>query len=245
VIELSVVVPVYHEGEAARGVITEVAKRLRATGHEILVVYDEPDDPTVPVIEDIRRTHPEVRGVLNRLGRGPALALRAGFQAARGEAVVVTMADASDDPDDIPKMLAKLREGYDVVSGSRYMRGGRQIGGPRLKGLLSRLAGRSLRLFGGLGTCDATTAFKMYRKAVLDGLEIESRLGFDISLEVVVKASLAGYRVTEVPTVWRDRREGESKFRLLRWLPHYLRWYGLALTRGRLGARNRAVRAAL
>src|SRR4029077_427304 len=98
--ELSVVIPVYREGEAARAVIEGIASRL-SMPHEILVVHDEPSDPTVPVVADVARRYPAVRPLLNTLGRGPALALRAGFAAASGTAVVVTMADASDEPGDV------------------------------------------------------------------------------------------------------------------------------------------------
>lgn len=230
---LSIVVPVYREGEAARPVLTALAARA-PTPHEILVVHDEADDPTVPVVDALRTAHPQIRAVHNQLGRGPARALRAGFAAARGEAVLVTMADASDDPDDFAPMLARLVEGYDLVAASRYMRGGRQLGGPALKGLLSRLAGRSLHWLTGLPTADPTSAFKLYRKAMLERLELESDRGFEITLEITVKAFLAGYRITEVPTVWRDREQGQSNFQLLRWLPRYLRWYALALRKGLL-----------
>jgi len=243
-IELSVVVPVYREGEAARQVIEAVASRLTMP-HEILVVHDEPDDPTVPVVTEVARRHPAVRPLLNTLGLGPALALRAGFAAARGTAVVTTMADASDDPDDIARMYAKLREGFDLVAASRYMPGGRQEGGPRLKGFLSRLAGRSLHLLVGLPVNDATSAFRMYRKSLLDALRLESQHGFEIALEITVKAFVGGYRLTEIPTVWHDRVQGRSNFRLFRWLPRYLRWYWLALSRGLWRGHLRAVRHAL
>jgi len=242
---LSVVIPVYREGEAARETIEAVAAHAPQP-HEILVVHDEPDDPTVPVVEALRRTHPQVRALHNQLGRGPALALRAGFAAAQGTAVLVTMADASDDPHDIAPMLERIeRDGYDLVAASRYMRGGRQLGGPPLKTFLSRTAGRSLHLLAGLPTSDPTTAFKAYRKALLDRLDIESARGFEISLEITVKAFLSGGRITEVPTTWRDRTQGQSNFRLLKWLPHYLRWYRLALTKRFGRGRARAVRAAL
>jgi glycosyltransferase involved in cell wall biosynthesis len=244
-IRLSVVIPVYREGEAARGTIAAVAERAPQP-HEILVVHDEADDPTVAVVEDLRRTYPQVRAVHNQLGRGPALALRAGFATARGEAVLVTMADASDEPDDAAKMLDRIeREGFDLVAASRYMSGGRQLGGPPVKTFLSRSAGRSLHLLIGLPTSDPTSAFKMYRRTLLDRLDIESAHGFEISLEITVKTFLAGYRITEVPTTWRDRERGQSNFRLLQWLPHYLRWYRLALSKGLWRGRARAVRAAL
>jgi dolichol-phosphate mannosyltransferase len=228
---LSIVMPVYREGEAARATIAATARQA-ARPYEMLIVHDEPDDATVAVVEDLRSELPEVRAVHNRLGRGPALAIRAGFAQARGEAVLVTMADASDEPHLIRPMLERIEQGYDLVAASRYMPGGRQIGGPPLKTFLSRLAGRSLHLLVGLPTSDPTSSFKMYRRSMVERLGIESAHGFELALELTVKAHLGGYRITEVPTTWRDREQGQSNFRLFRWLPRYLRWYGLALRKG-------------
>jgi len=241
---LSIVVPVYREGEAARPTLEVLAARAPRP-HEILVVHDEPDDPTIPVVEQLRRAHPQLRAVHNTLGRGPALAMRAGFAAASGEAVLVTMADASDDVDDIARMLTRLEAGDDLVAASRYMRGGQQLGGPPLKTFLSRAAGRSLHGLVGLPTSDPTSAFKLYRRSMLEQLPLESAMGFELALEITVKAFLAGYRIGEVPTIWRDRVAGQSNFKLLRWLPRYLRWYGLALRKGLGGGRAGALRASL
>jgi dolichol-phosphate mannosyltransferase len=242
---LSIVVPVYREGEAARATLVALAGRAPRP-HEILVVHDEPDDPTLPLVAELAAAHPQIRAVHNTLGRGPAFALRAGFAAARGEAVCVTMADASDEPEDIARMLERLEAGYDLVAASRYMPGGRQLGGPPLKTALSRLAGRSLYALAGLPTRDPTSNFKLYRRAMVAALPLESGRGFEIALEITAKAFAAGYRITEVPTVWRDRTDGQSNFKLWQWLPRYLRWYGLALRTG-LGRRGRtgAVRTAL
>lgn len=243
-LRLSIVVPVYREGEAARATLTALATGAPGP-HEILVVHDEADDPTLPVVADLRRAHPQIRAVHNTLGRGPAWALRAGFQAARAEAVLVTMADASDEVADIARMLARLEAGDDVVAASRYMPGGQQLGGPPLKNFLSRAAGRSLHALIGLPTHDPTSSFKLYRRRMLERLTLESDAGFELALEITVKAFLAGYRIGEVPTVWRDRVEGTSNFKLARWLPRYLRWYGLALRKGWAGGRAGAVRAPL
>jgi hypothetical protein len=82
----------------------------------------------------------------------------------------------------------------------------------------------------------------MYRKSMVERLGVESAHGFELALELTVKAHLAGYRITEVPTTWRDREHGESSFRLFRWLPRYLRWYGLAFRKGLLGRASKATR---
>jgi hypothetical protein len=203
------------------------------------VVYDFEQDDTLPPLRRFRAARSgapgraDVRMLRNGYGRGALNAIRTGFESARQEWCLVCMGDLSDDMTAVAAMLAKADEGCDVVCGSRYMAGGRQIGGPRLKGLLSRLAGLSLHLVAGLPTHDATNSFKLYRRTLFDRVRIESRGGFEIGMELVVKAHLLGCRIGEVPSTWRDRSGGESKFKLFRWLPHYLRWYFLALA-GRL-----------
>ncbi len=147
-------------------------------------------------------------------------AIRAGISITKAEVVIVTMADLSDDITIVPRMVELIRDGgYDIVCASRYMRGGQQIGGPLLKKLISRVAGLSLHWLTGLPTHDATNAFRAYRRSVLNETEIESRGGFEYSLEITAKAYAAGRRITEIPSTWRDRSAGQSQFKLRAWLP--------------------------
>jgi hypothetical protein len=143
--------------------------------------------------------------------------------------VVVTMGDGSDDPGDIDAMYALARGGADVVAGSRYMRGGHQVGGPLLKRSMSRVAGLSLHWLGGLPIHDATSNYRLYSKRLLQQVAIESTGGFELGLELTVKAYALGMPVAEVPTTWRDRTAGQSRFRLWKWLPRYLRWYWVGI----------------
>ena len=143
------------------------------------------------------------------------------------------MADGSDEPHVVDPMVALARGGADVVSASRYMRGGHQLGGPPIKRLMSRVAGLTLHWFAGVPTHDPTNNFKLYSRRFLDTVTIESTAGFELALELTVKATLAGRRIAEVPTTWRDRTAGESNFKLRKWLPHYLHWYRAAFV-GRL-----------
>jgi len=230
--ELSVVMPVYNEGEALEPVLRALDSAVR-TPHEILVVYDFDADTTVPVIVRLTPEIDGLRGLRNDLGRGVLNAMKAGLAEARGSYVLISMADGSDDPACIDSMVELARSGADVVAGSRYMRGGRQIGGPPLKRLMSRVAGLTLHWFAGVATHDPTNNFKIYRRQFLDSVRIESSAGFELALELTVKATLAGRPVAELPTTWRDRTAGQSNFKLRAWLPHYLRWYGVAF-RGRL-----------
>ncbi|MDR3638963.1 MAG: glycosyltransferase [Isosphaeraceae bacterium] len=224
------IVPVYNEGANIGRALEEIDQRV-PLAKRVLIVYDFDEDDTLPVVRSLQSRYPGLELVKNTLGRGVVHAIRAGIAATRAEVVVVTMADLSDDVAIVPRMVELIRdEGYDIVCGSRYMRGGQQIGGPRLKKVLSRTAGLSLHWLAGLPTHDATNAFRAYRRSVLVGIEIESRAGFAYSLEVTAKAYAAGRRITELPSTWRDRSAGQSRFRLRAWLPHYLKWYVYALT---------------
>jgi dolichol-phosphate mannosyltransferase len=228
---LSIVVPVRNEADNIRPLFEALARDVKSTS-EVLLVYDSEDDPTLPEARKHAGMLPfELHLVRNTFGKGPANALRAGFASASGEAIVVVMADLSDDVSLIDEMRNRLKSGCDVVCGSRYMRGGRQVGGPLLKRTLSRIAGTSL-YFIGLPTHDATNAFKMYRTSLLRSLSIEGDGGFEISMEITVKSWLAGAQICEIPATWTDRVAGASKFRLMKWLPRYTHWYLYAL-RGR------------
>ena len=228
--DVDFIVPVYNEGKNIRRALEEIYARVERP-KRVLVVYDFDEDATVPVVRDLAHEFPGVELVKNEIGRGVINAIRSGVAAARAEVVVITMADLSDDLTVVDEMVRLIRdEGYDIVCASRYMRGGRQIGGPVLKKTLSRMAGLSLYWLGALPTHDATNAFRAYRLEVLRETPIESTGGFEYSLEITAKAYAAGRRVAEVPSTWRDRTAGESRFRLFRWLPRYLKWYTYALT---------------
>ena len=232
----SVVVPVYHEAETI-GPFCRAVRDAFPPGYELLVCYDVADDRTLPALAALPATDkpPVVRLVHNTLGRGVRWAIEAGLRAARGPVVIVTMVDLSDDYRLVAEMVARAEAGAAVVCPSRYMPGGRQLGGPWLKGLLSRAAGLSLHALAGLPTRDPTNSFKAYRKDFLDRTPIESAAGFSLALELTVKAHFAGERVEELPATWHDRTAGESRFRLTAWLPLYLRWYLWALRKRWLG----------
>jgi len=135
------------------------------------------------------------------------------------------MADGSDEYQAVDGMYERIREGYGIVVGSRYMQGGQQIGGPFLKGLMSRMAGISLHYLTGIPTHDISNSFRMYSRQVLNNIKIESTGGFELGMEITVKAYGLGYKITEIPTTWKDRSAGKSKFKLWAWLPKYLHWY--------------------
>lgn len=225
---ISLVVPVYQEAENIQPLLRDVEEWVREP-HETLIVYDFPEDNTLPAIAAMVPPCPNVRLVHNTLGKGVLNALKAGFQASTGDVVIVMMADRSDEPGDVEAMARLVREGADVVAGSRYARGGKQVGGPLLKRTLSRLAGESLHFLAGLPVRDATNNFRAYSRRVIEQIPVEGQVSFALALELTLKAHWRGWKVAEVPTTWRDRTAGHSRFKLWAWMPHYLRWYLLAM----------------
>jgi glycosyltransferase involved in cell wall biosynthesis len=224
--------PVFNEGEAVEPVLRSLSDFVQ-TPREILVVWDFDGDTTKPVVERLAPEIPGLRGVRNDLGRGVLNAMKSGIAEAKGDYILISMADGSDEPHLIDQMVALARRGADVVAGSRYMRGGAQVGGPPLKRLMSRTAGLTLHWIGGVPTHDATNNFKLYSRRFLDSVKIESQGGFELAIELTVKAALAGRTIVELPTTWRDRTAGQSNFKMRAWLPRYLRWYLVAM-RGRI-----------
>jgi hypothetical protein len=191
-----------------------------------MVVYDFDADNTVPVMQEIVAAgETRLRLVKNAYGRGVTGAIKTGLEAVESGPILVTMADLSDELSTVDRMYTLYLQGFDLVCGSRYMKGGQLIGGPFFKQLMSRVSGLTLHYFRGVPTHDATNSFKLYDAAMVHDLKVESVAGFELGLELTVKAFLNGYPIAEIPSTWRDRTAGTSRFRVLHWLPHYLKWY--------------------
>jgi glycosyltransferase involved in cell wall biosynthesis len=223
----SVVVPVFNEGDGIVDCLDRILSAVQLPC-EVLVVYDKPTDTTAPFVEKYASDDDRVVGLLNSYGPGPACALRYGIDHARAPIVVVTMADGSDDTEQIDTLCKLVERGVVIACASRYMSGGQQIGGPVIKSSLSRAAGLSLYWLAGVGTRDATNSFKAYSTAFLREVGVESDSGFEIGLELVAKARRLRRPVAEIPTIWLERMQGVSNFKVVQWIPRYLRWYRFA-----------------
>ena len=224
---VSIVIPAYEEGDGIRPVLDRLGEAVRVDA-EIIVVVDDESDSTIPFVSQAASADSRIRSLINTYGRGPANAIRFGFDSAVAPVVVVTMADGCDDPFQIDTLTRLVERGVVVAAASRYARGGQQVGGPWVKGFLSRVAGLTLHVFARVGTRDATNSFKAYSRAFVSKVGIESDQGFEIGIELVAKARRHRLPVAEIPTIWLDRTFGESNFKLLAWLPRYLRWYAHA-----------------
>ncbi len=224
---VSVVIPAYQEADGIAPVLDRLTEGI-SLDFEILVVVDDEADSTVQAVRAHAGQDARIRTLVNTYGRGPSNAIRYGIDSARHPVVVVTMADGSDDPRMIDPMARLVERGVVVAAASRYSPGGQQVGGPVLKTLMSRTAGRTLGTFGRVGTDDATNSFKAYSTDFVREVGIDSRSGFEIGLELTAKARRLRLPVAELPTIWLDRTLGESRFDLRGWVPKYLRWYRFA-----------------
>ena len=226
--ELDIVIPVYNEGRNIVATVAALARSLR-TPARVLICYDRADDDTLPAIRD----HPHDHAALpiqfvRNAGRGAHSAVMSGFAVSTAPLVLMYPADDDTNAPMLDAMVALARDGCDVVCASRFMPGGAMVGCPPLKAALVRSANFTLRHFARLPSTDASNGFRMFSRRVIDRIAVESNAGFCYSIELLVKVHRLGWRVAEVPVRWYERRHGESRFRVLRWLPAYLRWYGYA-----------------
>lgn len=223
--KVSIVLPVFEEQDSIDKVVRVVEALLRDT-HEILVVYDLDDDPTLPVARKLADEFRSIRLVKNPT-RGIVSAIETGAAASRGEYICIWCADHVDPTGVLQDMFDKIEEGYDLVSATRYARGGRKYGGPASQRLLSQLGNRFFSAATDFPLTDVTVSLKMYRRELFEKIRLTQRKGgWALSMEMSIKAYLAGYKLAEVPTVAVDRLlGGESKFELAAWLPTYLHWF--------------------
>lgn len=222
--KLTVVIPAHNEEENIAGLIGKIEGSNLGIDFELVVVADHCTDSTIKIVNEKIKEFSNLRVVENNFNPGFANALRTGFLNASGDLILPIMGDLCDDLETVKRMYGKILEGYDIACGSRYMNGGSRFGGSRLKGFLSILGGRSLYHILKIPTHDIANAFKMYRKEVIQAVDIQAK-GFEISMELPLKAYYLGFKITEVPTVWRERTKGKSSFKMFKLLPRYLKLY--------------------
>ncbi len=191
---------------------------------EVLVIIDRLEDSTWEV-QDKYKGQESIKFLHNSLPPRIAEALKFGITQARGEKIVFVMADNCDQISDINIMSKLIDQNKDLVSASRYTSKSKILDAPFVKSKLSYLAGASLCLFFDLGTNDVTNTFKMYKAEFLKSVQVNSSFGFTIGLELLGLAHKSKLAIIEIPTVWKERKSGNSKFKLLKWLPAYLFWY--------------------
>ncbi len=223
---IAIVIPVFHEEQTIGAVLSQI-QNLHLPFVRIYIVADSNTDPTLNVVESFKaQSHLEIMILIQASSSGPASALRLGIEKSTEAFVVFITGDDSDNPADLPSLVRILQDGYAVASASRYAKGGKHTGGPKLKHALSRLAGYLSFYLLRTGTSDPTNLFKAVRRDFLDSIQIESRHGFTIGIELVTKSQVfSSLPISETPTIWKERSLGNSNFEFFRWLPSYVYWF--------------------
>lgn len=235
--EIDIVIPVYNEGENILDLFRAFERYVK-TPFRVFVCYDFDEDNTLNAIKNSPDFGFSAQGgpasgweivLVKNIGRGAHSAVMTGLNATTAPAVLAFGADEENNAPIIDKMYAKFKEGNDVVVASRLMRDGEMSGGPRFKSFVVTLASFILNRFAGVPATDATYAWRMFSRRLLDTVEIESTAGFTYAIELLVKCHRLGWGVAEVPAKWIMKKRGKSRFNFRRWLPHYARWFFYAL----------------
>ena len=205
-LDLSVVVPLYNEEESLPYLVEQLTDALRPSGErfELVLVNDGSSDRTAEVLEQLSHQVPELVAVLLRKNYGQTAAMAAGFDVAQGDVIVSLDGDLQNDPADIPMLLAKLREGYDLVSGWRHQRQDAAL----QRKLPSRIANRLIGRVTGVKLHDYGCSLKAYRREVLSDM----RLYGELHRFLPALAFIEGARITEVKVNHRARQYGSSKY---------------------------------
>jgi dolichol-phosphate mannosyltransferase len=221
---LSVVLPAHNEEGNLRATTYALDAALRAAGirYEILIVNDNSTDDTGRIALELEKELSTVRHIDNPPPNGYGFAVRAGLADFRGDVVAIVMADGSDSPADVVTFAKKVREGYDCVFGSRFIKGGEVIDYPIHKLLLNRLANNFVKVLFGIRYNDVTNAFKCYRRHVIAGLQPLLSHHFNLTVELPLKAIIRGYSYAVVPNSWSNRKTGISKLKIREMGSRYL-----------------------
>ena len=215
--KLSIVIPAYNEQENIEQCInelTEIVVEEYGIDCEILIVNDNSTDDTAAVVRRIAESNANLRLIGRTPPGGLGRALRTGLKAVTGEAVVIYMADLSDDPNDVVKYYRKLEEGYDCVFGSRFMPGSEVRDYPPVKRVINRIVNNCVRWMFWTEFNDLTNAFKAYRTSVLRECGPFRASHFNITLEMSLSVLCRDYNVAQIPIKWFGRTWGSSNLRL-------------------------------
>jgi dolichol-phosphate mannosyltransferase len=221
---LSVVIPARDEEGCIASTVEhlDLELRLHHVPHEIVVVDDGSQDATWTILQELAQRMPALVPVRNEDQHGFGRAVVYGFDHSKGDAVVVMMADESDDCRDVIRYWDILNEGTDCVFGSRFIKGGGVIDYPRFKLVVNRMANLFIRLLFGYPLNDTTNAFKGYRREVIDGCRPYLSPHFNLTVEIPLKAMVRGFTWKVIPITWRNRRSGEAKLMIKEMGSRYL-----------------------
>ena len=222
--KLSIVIPAHNEEKNLPGTVADLQQMLQreAIPYELILVNDNSTDTTPQVIAGLMSADPCIRTVDRTPPGGFGRAIRTGLEMVEGEAVVICMADSSDDPEDVLAYYRKLEEGYDCVFGSRFMAGGFVENYPRKKLVVNRIVNKCIQWMFWCPFNDLTNAFKGYRTEVIRACAPYHACHFNITIELSLGALIRDYNICQVPIRWYGRKWGSSSLSLRKMGRRYL-----------------------
>ena len=229
-IPLEIVIPIYNEGKSILELFKEFEKNVK-TPFQVLLCYDNEKDDVFDFKHKFSNFNFKIILVKNPL-TGPLEAIKQGLKHGESDCVIVYPADDFINFNIIDKMYKSYKEGFDIVVASRFMKGGSMKGCPLIKSILVRLASSTLFFFSSIPVRDASNGFRLFSRKLINLVEIESTMGFAYSLELLAKCNRMGLKIKEIPAQWEERSHGSSRFKIIKWLPDYIKWYfyGLGTT---------------
>lgn len=220
---LEIIIPVYNEGKNIIKVFDHLQINIK-NKFIILLCYDHEDDDLFLYLNELKKKNINFKLIKNKFF-GPCGAVKTGFLFSDADIKIVYPVDDLINGNIIDKMVQNYNEGYDIVAPSRFMKGGSMKKCPLVKSILVRFASFTLYHLSSIPIEDASNGFRLFSKKILNKYEIESKLGFAYSLELLVKAHRDGFKITQIPSSWEERELGKSKFKIFKWIKEYLKWY--------------------
>ena len=227
---LDIIIPIYNEGDRVLKLLSTFQDIIK-TRIRVLLCYDREDDNVFHYKDDLSKLNFNVVFVKNP-SSGPCAAIKEGLFYGESECAIVYPADDFLNVKIIDKMYFAFKEKNDIVVASRFIKGGSMKGCPLIKSILVRVASTTLFILSSIPVKDASNGFRLFSRHLLNLVDIESKVGFAYSLELLAKCNRLKLKIHEIPAQWEERSVGSSRFKIIKWLPEYLKWYfyGLSTT---------------
>ena len=224
------IIPIYNEGDKVLKLLSTFQDIVK-TRIRVLLCYDREDADVFHYKDDLSKLNFNVVFVKNP-SSGPCAAIKEGLFYGESECAIVYPADDFLNVKIIDKMYFAFKEKNDIVVASRFIKGGSMKGCPLIKSILVRVASTTLFILSSIPVKDASNGFRLFSRHLLNLVDIESKVGFAYSLELLAKCNRLKLKIHEIPAQWEERSEGSSRFKIFKWLPEYLKWYfyGLSTT---------------